>query len=79
MTFDEKNQIIILKDTNYDDIFAIVEFMYRGEINVGQVRELELLGKNSFYKHTKNSLKILPSLIQATTFLAWRVRFTTIY
>ena len=37
MTFDEKNQIIILKDTNYDDIFAIVEFMYRGEINVGQV------------------------------------------
>ena len=37
MTFDEKNQIIILKDTSYDDILAIVDFMYRGEINVGQV------------------------------------------
>ena len=37
MTFEEKNQIVILKDTTYDDIFAIVEFMYRGEINVGQV------------------------------------------
>ena len=37
LTFDEKNQIIILKDTSYDDILALVEFMYRGEINVGQV------------------------------------------
>ena len=43
MTFDEKNQIIILKDTNYDDIFAIVEFMYRGEINVGQVNNYLLI------------------------------------
>ena len=39
MTFEEKNQIVILKDTTYDDIFAIVEFMYRGEINVGQVMQ----------------------------------------
>merc|ERR1712141_132430 len=36
MTFDEKNQIVILKDTTYDDVFALVEFMYRGEINVAQ-------------------------------------------
>ena len=36
MTFDEKNQIIILKDTTYDDVFALVKFMYRGEINVAQ-------------------------------------------
>jgi hypothetical protein len=37
MTFDEKNQIVILKDTTYDDVYALVEFMYRGEINVAQV------------------------------------------
>jgi len=43
MTFDEKNQIIILKDTSYDDILAIVDFMYRGEINVGQHQLASLL------------------------------------
>lgn len=43
MTFEEKNQIVILKDTTYDDIFAIVEFMYRGEINVGQHQLASLL------------------------------------
>jgi hypothetical protein len=36
MTYDEKNQIVILKDTTYDDVFCLVEFMYRGEINVAQ-------------------------------------------
>ena len=39
MTYDEKNQIVILKDTTYDDVFCLVEFMYRGEINVAQVRK----------------------------------------
>ena len=43
LTFDEKNQIIILKDTSYDDILALVEFMYRGEINVGQVSYNKLI------------------------------------
>ena len=37
MTFDEKNQIVILKDANFIDVFALVEFMYKGEANVGQV------------------------------------------
>ncbi len=37
LAFDEKNQIVILKDTMYDDVSALVEFMYRGEINVAQV------------------------------------------
>ena len=37
MTFDEKNQIVILKDANYIDVFAIIEFIYKGEVNVGQV------------------------------------------
>ncbi len=36
MTFNEKNQIVILKDTRYEDVAAIVEFMYKGEINVAQ-------------------------------------------
>ena len=38
--FDEKNQVVILKDTSYDDIAAIVEFMYKGEISVAQVRKI---------------------------------------
>jgi hypothetical protein len=37
LEFDEKNQIVILRDTSYADIAAIVEFMYKGEINVAQV------------------------------------------
>jgi BTB/POZ domain len=28
---------VILKDVKYDDIKALVEFMYRGEINIEQV------------------------------------------
>ena len=36
--FDEKNQIVIMRDTSYADISAIVEFMYKGEINVAQVK-----------------------------------------
>jgi len=36
MTYNENNQIVILKDTSYTDIAAIVEFMYKGEINVSQ-------------------------------------------
>lgn len=35
--YEEKNPIVILKDVKYDDIKALVEFMYRGEINVEQV------------------------------------------
>ena len=49
MTFDEKNQIVILKDTTYDDVFALVEFMYRGEINVGQVKKLSKLSNFSAF------------------------------
>ena len=30
--------MVILKDTSFADIVAIVEFMYKGEINVSQVR-----------------------------------------
>ena len=45
--FDEKNQIVIMRDTSYADISAIVEFMYKGEINVAQVNiclKVEKLG-----------------------------------
>ena len=49
LTFDEKNQIIILKDTSYDDILALVEFMYRGEINVGQVSYNKLIAWDIFF------------------------------
>ena len=36
LTYNEPNQIVILKDTSYSDIAAIVMFMYKGEINVSQ-------------------------------------------
>ena len=51
LTFDEKNQIIILKDTSYDDILALVEFMYRGEINVGQVSYNKLIAWIFFFSY----------------------------
>ena len=35
--YEERNPIVILKDVKYDDIKALVEFMYRGEINIEQV------------------------------------------
>ena len=55
LTFDEKNQIIILKDTSYDDILALVEFMYRGEINVGQVSYNKLIAWIFFFLIFQNS------------------------
>ena len=56
LTFDEKNQIIILKDTSYDDILALVEFMYRGEINVGQVSYNKLIAWDIFFYRASTSL-----------------------
>ncbi|TRY77396.1 hypothetical protein TCAL_00147 [Tigriopus californicus] len=44
--FNEKNQVVILKDTRYDDVKALVEFMYKGEINVPQ-DQLESLLKTA--------------------------------
>jgi len=43
VAYNEPNQIVILKDTPYQDIAAIVEFMYKGEINVSQDRLSSLL------------------------------------
>lgn len=51
LEFDEKNQIVILRDTSYADISAIVEFMYKGEINVAQNQLASLL-------KTAESLKV---------------------
>lgn len=33
----DKAPLVILKDIKYEDIKAIVEFMYQGEINISQV------------------------------------------
>merc|ERR1719237_1401429 len=43
INFTEPNQIVILKDTSFLDIVAIVEFMYKGEINVSQDKLSSLL------------------------------------
>ena len=37
MSFDEKNQIVVLKDTQFSDVYSLLEFMYKGEISVPQV------------------------------------------
>lgn len=37
INFNEPHQVVILKDTSFADIVAIIEFMYKGEINVSQV------------------------------------------
>ncbi|CAG0880585.1 unnamed protein product [Darwinula stevensoni] len=47
----EKHPVIILRDTSFADIKSVVEFMYRGEINVSQQRLESLL-------RTAESLKI---------------------
>ena len=33
----EPNPIVIMRETSYNDLSIIVEFMYKGEINVCQV------------------------------------------
>lgn len=43
MNFNEPHQIVILKDTSFTDIVAIIEFMYKGEINVSQDKLSSLL------------------------------------
>jgi len=43
VNFSEPNQIVILKDTSFADIAAIVDFMYKGEINVSQDKLSSLL------------------------------------
>ena len=42
INFNEPHQVVILKDTSFADIVAIVEFMYKGEINVSQVNLRQL-------------------------------------
>ncbi|XP_063222442.1 uncharacterized protein LOC134530981 isoform X3 [Bacillus rossius redtenbacheri] len=41
--YEEKNPIVILKDVKFADIKALVEFMYRGEINVDHSHLASLL------------------------------------
>merc|ERR1719461_353632 len=43
VNFSEPNQIVILKDTSFLDIAAIIDFMYKGEINVSQDKLSSLL------------------------------------
>ncbi|XP_024085151.1 transcription regulator protein BACH2-like isoform X2 [Cimex lectularius] len=48
---EEKDPIVILKDVKFDDIKALVEFMYKGEINVDNSQLSTLL-------HTAEDLRI---------------------
>ncbi|GLH00388.1 Protein tramtrack, beta isoform [Gryllus bimaculatus] len=41
--YEEKNPIVILKDVKFTDIKALVEFMYRGEINIDHSHLASLL------------------------------------
>ena len=40
LEFRERNPIVVLKDVSFADAQALVEFMYKGEINVTHVRTL---------------------------------------
>lgn len=40
--YEENNPIVILKDVKFMDIKALVEFMYKGEINIDHVSEMYL-------------------------------------
>ena len=59
INFNEPHQVVILKDTSFADIVAIVEFMYKGEINVSQVGKrgggLEPSGSLGFALQIANS------------------------
>lgn len=39
---EERNPIVILKDVKYADIKALVEYMYKGEINVDNVSTFKI-------------------------------------
>jgi hypothetical protein len=38
--YEENNPIVILKDVKFTDIKALVEFMYKGEINIDHVSKI---------------------------------------
>lgn len=44
----EKNPIIIMKDARFNDIKCLVDFMYKGEINVEHVRRWEVIPGSDF-------------------------------
>lgn len=46
----EANPIVIMRETSFNDLVIIVEFMYKGEINVSQVR-LVLLRRLAVARH----------------------------
>lgn len=41
--YTDKDPIVIMKDCKFDDIRCLIEFMYKGEINVEHVRILFLV------------------------------------
>lgn len=49
----EANPIVIMRETSFVDLAVIVEFMYKGEINVSQVRLLFF----SLYKKPENGTR----------------------
>ena len=59
MTFDEKNQIVILKDASFIDVFALIEFIYKGEVNIGQVSIILFYNILDFDNHHRHGFTIL--------------------
>jgi hypothetical protein len=35
--YEDQNPVIILKDVKFDDMSALIQFMYKGEISIEQV------------------------------------------
>lgn len=63
--YEEKDPILIMKDVKYVDIKCLVEFMYKGEINV------EHVSNNQRKKKTKEqeTVKLIKPIVYSVT---WR-------
>lgn len=46
--YTDKDPIVIMKDCKFEDIRCLIEFMYKGEINVEHVSEAQILVNLSF-------------------------------
>lgn len=47
-SYGEKDPILIMKDVKFDDVKCLVDFMYKGEINVDHVSEVIIVTHSCF-------------------------------
>lgn len=57
--YEEKDPIVIMRDVKFSDIKVLVEFMYKGEINIDHVSGISIISFGRMKKLIKK--KIMPS------------------